>query len=102
MSMTRYANLAKQKRVTASNVSGMFVIDSNTTKKGRQNANPANNKPSRATSTMADLILSKKGIQRQGMKESGARRVLSLVDSDDDEVDPANCRGMFFNHFSSP
>ncbi|KAD6796384.1 hypothetical protein E3N88_07280 [Mikania micrantha] len=88
LSMNKFANLAKQNRVIAPKVSQKVPLDSNATKE----------KHSKATITMAELLLGNKGPQRRRevFKENltkpnyingGAKRRLVLVDEDDDEYD---------------
>ncbi|KAL8249646.1 hypothetical protein R6Q59_006514 [Mikania micrantha] len=81
LSMNKFANLAKKHRVLASKVSRKPPLDSNATKENQ----------SKATITMAELILSNKVSQRQMTKPNYIKRVakrrLVLVDEDDDEYD---------------
>ncbi|XP_042751412.1 uncharacterized protein LOC111921034 isoform X1 [Lactuca sativa] len=92
MSMNRLANLTRQRRVIAPNVSNKYPLVSNATKE----------KQSRSKTSMGDLILRNKGPQRERevFKQnaekhnciiSGAKRQLALVDEDeDDEISQAD------------
>ncbi|CAI9279915.1 unnamed protein product [Lactuca saligna] len=92
MSMNRLANLTRQRRVIAPNVSNKYPLVSNATKE----------KQSRSKTSMGDLILRNKGPQRERevFKQnaekhnciiSGATRQLALVDEDeDDEISQAD------------
>lgn len=86
MSMNRIANLTKQRRVIAPNVSNKYPLVSNATKENQ----------STAKTSMGDLILRNKGPQRgtevfkQNAEKpncirSGAKRQLLLVDEDEDD-----------------
>ncbi|KAL7606311.1 hypothetical protein Lser_V15G19646 [Lactuca serriola] len=122
MSINRYANFAKQKRVIASNMSDMFPFDTTTTKKSRlhqsqekPDTNATKSNLSRGSITMGELILSKKGSRKQDMKEctlkknltepnditSGAKRKLYRVHSDDDDMDDERYQELEEDDFSA-
>ncbi|CAH1412402.1 unnamed protein product [Lactuca virosa] len=82
----RIANLTRQRRVIALNVSNKYPLVSNVTKE----------KQARAKTSMGDLILRNKGPQRRrdvfkqntekhNCIKSGAKRQLALVDEDEDD-----------------